>query len=491
MVSIARQLSLPLVITNDCHYVEPIDQRAHDILLCIQTGKTVDDPNRLRFVPKFYMAGPEELRERLSYLDADIIEQGLRNTVIIAQQCNVQFSPNGSHLPHFEIPEGFTEHSYLRHLCNERLRWRYGEPDQKVLTRLDFELDILERSGYVGYFLIVQDVTSFAREQGISVGPGRGSAVGSLVAYVLGITDLDPLPYDLLFERFLHLERVSMPDIDIDFCYERREEVINYVTKKYGQDNVCQIITFGTLGAKAAVRDVARTLGVPLREVDKVAKLIPTDVKMKLERAVEKSHELADLYNSDSTVREVIDIAKAIEGVPRHVSVHAAGVVIASEPLINFLPLAKSGKVVITQFEMNRVQGLGLLKMDFLGLRTLTIIRHCIENIKLSKGVDIDFTKMGYEDVKTYEMIAKGDTLGVFQLEGAGMRSFFAKLKPTCFEDVIAGISLFRPGPMDQIPKYLANKEDPTLIKYDDPRLEAILKVTYGCLVYQEQVQRL
>lgn len=491
LVKIAEELSLPLVLTNDVHYVTPEDHKAHDVLLCVQTGKVVTDPNRMRFVPQFHVTTAEELLERIPYLGYDVLTEAVANTVRIAEQCNVDFNFDEFHLPRFEIPEGYTELSYLEKICRERLTWRYPEPNETVLKRLEYELEVLGKAGYAGYMLITQDFTSFARSKGIPVGPGRGSAVGSMVAYVLGITDLDPLPFDLLFERFLHLERVTMPDIDIDFCYERREEVIQYVTEKYGHENVCQIVTFGTMGARAVVRDVARALGIPLSDADRVAKLVPEELNITLKDALEKSPDLLNLYKAEPRIKELLDIAQSLEGMPRHTSVHAAGVVIAPEPLKSLIPLAKSGQAVITQFNMNTVQELGLLKMDFLGLRTLTVIKDCLTNIKNNRGLDIDFSTIGFDDEATYTMLSKGDTLGVFQLEGGGMRNFFAKLRPNCFEDIVAGISLFRPGPMDQIPRYLENREHPEDIEYPDPRLEPILKVTYGCLVYQEQVQQI
>lgn len=490
LLTLATELGLPLVITNDCHYVTPQEQKAHDVLLCIQTGKVQSDTNRLRFVEGFHVATPEELLLRMPYVSRETLRQAMANTVDIAAQCDVQFAFGELHLPHFEIPEGYTEASYMRHLCHERLSWRYPDPGPEVMERLEYELDVLERAGYAGYFLIVQDFTTFARERDIPVGPGRGSAVGSLVAYVLGITDLDPLPYGLLFERFLHMERVSPPDIDIDFCYERRDEVIAYVTEKYGHDNVCQIITFGTLGARAVVRDVARVLGMPLNEADRLAKLVPEELNITLDDALGKSQELAALYTTDPRVRELLDIARVLEGMPRHSSVHAAGVVITPEPLTNLIPLARSGQAIITQFNMNTVMDLGLLKMDFLGLRTLTVIHDCVKLVQETRGKKLDFTEIGYADPATYAMLSRGETLGVFQLEGGGMRNFFAKLRPSSFEDIIAGISLFRPGPMEQIPRYLQNREAPHSITYADPRLEPILKVTYGCIVYQEQVQQ-
>lgn len=490
LVQLAAELKLPLVLTNDVHYVTPEDHKAHDVLLCVQTGKAVTDPNRMRFVPQFHATSAEELVARLPYLEPHVLHEAIANTVRIAERCHLEFDFDKRYLPRFEIPAGHTEQSYLEHLCRERLTWRYPNPSDEVRERLEYELRVFAEAGFAGYMLITQDFTSFARERGIPVGPGRGSAVGSLVAYVLGITDLDPLPFNLLFERFLHLERVSMPDIDIDFCYERRDEVIQYVTEKYGHANVCQIVTFGTLGARAAVRDVARALAIPLSEADRIAKLVPEELSITLRDALTKSPDLERLYQTDERVKELLDLAEALEGMPRHTSVHAAGVVITPEPLVNLIPLAKSGQAVITQFDMNTVQELGLLKIDFLGLRTLTVIKDCVDNIKVSRGLTIDFDSLGFEDAATYAMLAKGDSLGVFQLEGGGMRNFFAKLRPTCFEDIVAGISLFRPGPMDQIPRYLANRENPDGIQYADPRLEPILKVTYGCLVYQEQVQQ-
>jgi len=491
LVELAKEHSLPLVLTNDVHYVEEEDHPAHDVLLCVQMAKTLSDPSRLRFVPKFHVTTAEELMARINYLPVEIVSEAINNTVRIAEKCDVEFDFSQVHLPKYEIPAGFTEQGYLEKLCRDKLTWRYPNPSAEVLERLTFELEVLGKAGYAGYMLIVQDFTSFAREQGIPVGPGRGSAVGSIVAYILGITDLDPLPYGLLFERFLHLERITMPDIDIDFCYERRDEVIKYVTEKYGSENVCQIVTFGTLGARAAVRDVARALAIPLPEVDRIAKLVPEELNITLKDSLEKSPDLSAMYHADARIKELLDLAQALEGVPRHISVHAAGVVIAPAPLRTLIPMAKSGQAVITQFDMDTVMELGLLKMDFLGLRTLTVIRDCLANIKENVGHAPDFARIGYEDAATYAMIARGDTLGVFQLEGGGMRNFFTKLRPTCFEDVVAGISLFRPGPMEQIPRYLEGRERPEGIRYADLRLEPILKVTYGCLVYQEQVQQI
>jgi len=490
LVQMAADLNLPLVLTNDVHYVTREDHKAHDVLLCVQTAKVITDPNRMRFVPQFHVATAEELVKRMPYIESQILREAIANTVRIAEACQLEFDFAKRYLPRFEIPPGHTEQSYLEQLCRERLPWRYPNPSDAVRERLEYELSVFGEAGFAGYMLVTQDFTNFAHARGIPVGPGRGSVVGSLVAYVLGITDLDPLPLDLLFERFLHLERVSMPDIDIDFCYERRDEVIQYVTEKYGHENVSQIVTFGTMGVRAAVRDVARALAIPLPEVDRIVKLVPETLNIKLREALNESPDLLKLYQSDERVKDLLDIAEALEGMPRHTSVHAAGVVIAPEPLVNLIPLAKSGSAVITQFEMNTVQELGLLKIDFLGLRTLTVIKDCIDNVKSSRGVALDFASMGYDDAATYTMLAKGDSLGVFQLEGGGMRNFFAKLRPNCFEDIVAGISLFRPGPMDQIPRYLANRAQPRSIKYDHPCLEPILKVTYGCLVYQEQVQQ-
>lgn len=491
LIQMASETGIPLVITNDTHYVRAEDYEAHDALLCIQTGKTVHDTNRMRFVPEFHLKSVDELAKALAYLPPDAIAQAFANTVQIAERCNVSFEFGKTKLPIYSVPDGFTAETYLRHLCLERLTWRYPLPTDEVRDRLNYELSVIEKMGFASYFLIVQDFINYAREKGIPVGIGRGSGAGSVVAYVLGITGLDPLPYDLVFERFLNTERVSMPDFDTDFCYERRGEVIEYVTNKYGAENVCQIITFGTMGAKAAVRDVARALGLSFQDGDRVAKMIPAELDITIDKALEKVPELVEMYERDETTRKLIDIARSLEGLPRHSSVHAAAVVITPEPLEDMVPLAKNGDAVTTQFPWTTVDELGLLKMDFLGLRTLTVIADTVADIKRNYSLDIDLDAMGFGDPKVYELLSNGDTLGVFQLEGGGMRNFMRQLKPSTFEDIIAGISLFRPGPMDQIPRYIENKNNPGKIKYADPRLEPILKVTYGCLVYQEQVQQI
>ncbi len=490
LVRMHGETAIPLVITNDIHYVKAEDYQAHDALLCIQTGKTVHDQNRMRFVPEFHLKSSDELLQRLSYLPEQLLEQALQNTVLIAERCQVEFEFGKTKLPVYEVPPGFTAETYLRHLCAERLTNRYPEPTEAIWERLNYELRVIEKMGFASYFLIVQDFINHARHKGIPVGIGRGSGAGSVVAYVLGITGLDPLPYDLVFERFLNEERVSMPDFDTDFCYERRGEVIEYVTEKYGAENVCQIITFGTMGAKAAVRDVARALGLSFADGDRIAKLIPAELDITIDSALEKVSELKQLYDQDQSTHQLIDIARSLEGLPRHSSVHAAAVVITPQPLDELVPLARNADAITTQYPWTTIDELGLLKMDFLGLRTLTVIADAVADIKRNHQIDIDLDRMTFDDPAVFELLSSGDTLGVFQLEGGGMRNFMRQLKPQNFEDIIAGISLFRPGPMEQIPRYLENKHNPNKIKYADPKLESILKVTYGCLVYQEQVQQ-
>lgn len=484
------ETGIPLVITNDIHYVKAEDYQAHDALLCIQTGKTVHDQNRMRFVPEFHLKSSDELQKRLSYLPEEVLQQAFRNTVLIADRCQVEFEFGKTKLPVYEVPPGFTAETYLRHLCKERLTNRYPEPTEAIWERLNYELTVIEKMGFASYFLIVQDFINHARDKGIPVGIGRGSGAGSVVAYVLGITGLDPLPYDLVFERFLNEERVSMPDFDTDFCYERRSEVIDYVTQKYGAENVCQIITFGTMGAKAAVRDVARALGLSFADGDRIAKLIPAELDITIDSALEKVPELRQLYEQDESTHQLIDIARSLEGLPRHSSVHAAAVVITPQPLDELVPLARNADAITTQYPWTTIDELGLLKMDFLGLRTLTVIADAVADIKRNHQIEIDLDRMSFDDPAVFELLSSGDTLGVFQLEGGGMRNFMRQLKPENFEDIIAGISLFRPGPMEQIPRYLENKHNPDKVKYADPKLEPILKVTYGCLVYQEQVQQ-
>ncbi|MCI7413026.1 MAG: DNA polymerase III subunit alpha, partial [Clostridiales bacterium] len=487
LIRLSRETGIPMVCTNDVHYVNREDAEAHDILLCIQTATNVYDENRMRFAnDQFYLKSEQEMREIFRELP-----EAVENTHKVAMRCNVEFTFGEYHLPEFLPPEGKTNKQYLRELCADGLRERYDEVTEQLRGRLDYELGVIESMGYVEYFLIVWDFINYAKEHGIMVGPGRGSAAGSLVAYCLRITDIDPIRYNLIFERFLNPERVSMPDIDIDFCIERRGEVIDYVRRKYGEENVSQIITFGTMKAKAVVRDVGRALNLPYADADRIAKAIPFDLKMTLDRALEMSPDLKKMYDEDSTVRKVIDMSRKLEGMPRHASTHAAGVVISRLPLDEYVPLYMSDKGVATQFNMTTIEELGLLKMDFLGLRNLTVIRDALAMIRRNHGVSIDFARMGYDDKAVYEMIAAGNTEGIFQLESGGMTSFMKNLKPTCFEDVVAGISLYRPGPMDSIPRYIDNKKNPGRIQYVTPELAPILDVTYGCLVYQEQVMQI
>ncbi|MDI6600521.1 MAG: DNA polymerase III subunit alpha [Thermoanaerobacteraceae bacterium] len=487
LINLSKETGIPLVATNDVHYIYREDAQAQDILLCIQTNKKVDDQDRLRFEsPEFYLKSSDEMAELFHY-----IPEAIENTARIAEKCNVNFEFDRVYLPEFPVPEGYDNFSYLKKLCYDGLSVRYDHATKELTDRLDYELSVIQKMGYVDYFLIVWDFIRFARENNIVTGPGRGSAAGSLVAYTLGITRIDPIRYNLLFERFLNPERVSMPDIDCDFCYERRNEVIDYVVKKYGQDRVAQIATFGTMAARAAIRDVGRALNMSYSEVDSIAKMIPFELNMTIDKALELNPDLKARYVSDENVKNLIDMAKRLEGLPRHTSTHAAGVVISKFPLTDIVPLQKSEDAVITQFPMGTLEELGLLKMDFLGLRTLTVIRDAIENVRKYRSVDIDLDRMDYDDPKVYEMISAGDTDGVFQLESSGMRQFMRDLKPSCLEDIIAGISLYRPGPMDQIPLYVYNKNHPEEVTYEHPLLKPILEVTYGCMVYQEQVMQI
>lgn len=488
LIQLSKELNVPMVATNDVHYIRKEDAEAHDVLLAIQTATSINDEKRLTFPnDEFYLKSEKEMRTVFA-----AIPEAIDNTQMVADACDVEFEFGQYHLPEFESPEGKTNKEYLRELCNEGLEQRYGEsPESHLQERLDYELNIIESMGYVEYFLIVWDFINYAKQNGIMVGPGRGSAAGSLVAYCLKITDIDPIKYNLIFERFLNPERISMPDIDIDFCYERRQEVIDYVTQKYGEDRVCQIITFGTMKAKQAVRDVGRALDVSYSETDAIAKAIPFDLGMTIKKALETSPELKAMYEGNPKAKQVLDMAKSLEGMPRHASTHAAGVVISKEPIDHYVPLYLSDKGAATQFPMTTIEELGLLKMDFLGLRNLTVIRDALELIEKNHGVNIDFSKMGYDDLGVYEMIAQGNTQGVFQLESQGMTQFMKSLKPGCFEDIVAGIALYRPGPMDSIPKYIENKKNIENIKYATPDLEPILGVTYGCLVYQEQVMQI
>ena len=488
LMRLSKKYQIPLVATNDVHYLRREDRNLHDILLCIQTGKTISDSNRMEFpTDEFYLKSPEEMQQIFGY-----IPEALKNTLEIAEKCNVEFEFGKINLPKFQLPEGKSDaFEYLKELALEGFKKRYSKDDKAAYDRLMMELQVIKDMGFVEYFLIVQDFINYAKQNNIMVGPGRGSAAGSIVAYCLGITNVDPIKYDLLFERFLNPERVSMPDIDIDFCYQRRQEVIDYVTRKYGEDRVSQIITFGTMAARASIRDVGRVLGIPYSQVDEIAKMIPFSPGMTIDKALEINHELKKIYEQNDTVRKIIDTARNLEGMPRHASVHAAGVVISSCPITDLVPLARTDDAIVTQFPMTTLEELGLLKMDFLGLRTLTVIQNTLELVKKNRGIEIDLDRIDYNDKNVYEFISEGNTNGVFQLESSGMKQFMKELKPENLEDIIAGISLFRPGPMDQIPVYIQNKNNREKIEYLHPSLEPILNVTYGCIVYQEQVMQI
>ena len=485
--SLAKELGIKTVATNDVHYVEKSDAEAQDVLLCIQTGKFVDDENRMRMsADEFYLKNADEMEQALYNY-----RESLDTTLEIAEKCDLELTFVERHLPSFSAPDGLDNMSYLMQLAEAGLQRKMPNAGEEAHARLALELSIIERMGFVDYFLIVWDFVNFAHRNGIFVGPGRGSGAASLVAYSLDITDVDPLKYDLPFERFLNPERISMPDFDIDFCIERRQEVIDYVVAKYGKDNVAQIITFGSMAAKAAVKDVGRALHMPLGEVDKISKLIPKTLGITLNRALEVSFELKNLYDTDEHVKKLIDLSLKLEGLPRHASTHAAGVVISAKPITEYVPLQRNDEAITTQFPKDTIEELGLLKMDFLGLRTLTVIRDTLEFIRQHGKQVPDLGRLQYDDPKVYAMISAADTDGVFQLESAGMRQFMLQLKPGNLEDVIAGISLFRPGPMDQIPKYLAGKNDPEHVRYLHERLRPALQATYGCMVYQEQVMRI
>lgn len=488
LISLAREMNVPLVATNDCHYLEEKDADAQEVLLCIQTGKTLDDANRMRMdTRQLYVKSEDEMRTLFASCP-DAVDR----TQEIADRCNVEFEFGVTRLPHYPVPEGETALSMLTCLTHEGLRERY--PDAKETDepwqRLNYELNVISSMGYVDYFLIVWDFIRYAKSQGIMVGPGRGSGAGSIVAYSLGITMLDPLKYQLLFERFLNPERVSMPDIDVDFCYERRQEVIDYVARKYGADHVSQIITFGTLQAKGCIRDVGRVLGMSYQDTDAVAKAIPFDLGMTLEKALTLSPLLKTMYDEQPEVHRLIDTAMTLEGMPRHASTHAAGVLITGKPVMEYVPLQRNDEVITTQYPMGTIERLGLLKMDFLGLRTLTVIRDTLDMLR-AQGIDMKPEDIPRDDPAVYEMISAGDTDGVFQFEGGGMRTFLTNMKPTCFEDIIAAISLYRPGPMESIPRYIQGKQNPSSIHYETEKLRPILDVTYGCMVYQEQVMQI
>ena len=488
LIAIARETGAPLVATNDCHYLEKKDAHAQEVLMCIQTGKTLADEQRMRMeTGELYVKSEEEMRALFRQ-----VPDAVDRTKEIADRCNVTFEFGVTRLPHYPVPEGETASQMLRRLCAEGMKRLY--PDAKEgdepYKRLEYELSTIEHMGYVDYFLIVWDFIHYAKSNGIMVGPGRGSGAGSIVAYSLGITMLDPLKYQLLFERFLNPERVSMPDIDVDFCYERRQEVIDYVARKYGEDHVSQIITFGTMAARGVVRDVGRVLGMSYQETDEVAKAVPMDLGMTLEKALNLSPMLRQLVDEKPQVKELIDTAMTLEGMPRHASTHAAGVLITGKPVMEYVPLQRNDEVITTQYPMGTIERLGLLKMDFLGLRTLTVIRDTLDMMR-EAGVQMTPEEIPLDDASVYEMISRGDTEGVFQMEGAGMTGFLTNMKPACFEDIIAAISLYRPGPMESIPRYIAGKQDPSCIVYKTEKLRPILDVTYGCMVYQEQVMQI
>ena len=488
VIRLSRELDIPLAATNDCHYINAEDWEAHDILLCIQTGKKVADENRMRYEGgQYYVKSEEEMRELFSY-----IPEAIDNTAKIAERCNVEIEFGVTKLPRYEVPEGYDSWGYLNHLCSEGFKERYPEDDGTLKERLEYELGVIKSMGYVDYFLIVWDFINFARSHGIAVGPGRGSAAGSIVSYCLKITNIDPIRYQLLFERFLNPERVSMPDIDVDFCYERRQEVIDYVVEKYGKDQVAQIVTFGTLAARGVIRDVGRVMDLPYSLCDQVSKMVPAELNITLDLALKKNPELKALYDTDEQVHKLIDMSRRLEGLPRHTSMHAAGVVISRTNIDEYVPLSRgSDGTITTQFTMTTLEELGLLKMDFLGLRNLTVLQDAVAMIQKDHGVKLDLDHIDFNDKRVMESIGTGKDDGVFQLESGGMKSFMKELKPESLEDIIAGISLYRPGPMDFIPKYLKGKNDPAAITYTCPQLEHILNPTYGCIVYQEQVMQI
>ena len=488
LINVAREMNVPLVATNDCHYLEEKDADAQEVLMCIQTGKTLEDETRMRMDTRELYVKSEEQMRRLFASCPEAID----NTQLIADRCNVSFDFDVTHLPEYPVPEGETHLGMLTRLCREGMARLYpdAKEEDEPYQRLQYELNTISQMGYVDYFLIVWDFIHYAKSNGIMVGPGRGSGAGSIVAYSLGITMLDPLKYQLLFERFLNPERVTMPDIDIDFCYERRQVVIDYVARKYGADHVSQIITFGTMAAKGVIRDVGRVLGMSYQETDAVAKAVPFDLGITLEKALQISPQLHHMYEERDDVRRLIDMAMTLEGMPRHASTHAAGVLITGHPVVEYVPLQRNDEVITTQYPMGTVEKLGLLKMDFLGLRTLTVIRDTFDILR-EQGINMSPEDIPLDDKAVYDMISSGDTDGVFQLEGGGMRTFLTNMKPACFEDIIAAISLYRPGPMESIPRYIAGKQNPDNVHYETPLLRPILDVTYGCMVYQEQVMQI
>lgn len=489
LLKLSRELKIDLVVTNDIHYTYESDAEPHDILLCIQTGKKVSDENRMRYEGgQYFCKSEQQMAELFPYA-----KEALENTHKIAERCNVEIVFGEQKVPKFDVPNGQDAFEYLKSLCEDGLKKRYGKnPKKELWDRLYYELNTIKEMGYVDYFLIVGDFIKYARDHGIAVGPGRGSAAGSIVAYCLTITNIDPMKYQLLFERFLNPERVSMPDIDIDFCFERRQEVIDYVVQKYGKENVVQIITFGTMAARMAIRDVGRVLDIPYAQVDAVSKMVPTELKITIDKALAINPELRNLYEKDETIKKLIDMSRRLEGLPRHSSMHAAGVVIGQKAIEEYVPLSRSSEnAITTQFTMTTIEELGLLKMDFLGLRTLTVIQDAVKLINKNKEEAINLEDIDYSNLKVYEMMGQAKTEGVFQFESSGMKSFLKELKPECLEDLIAGTSLYRPGPMEFIPKYIKGKRDKSSIKYACPQLKKILSPTYGCIVYQEQVMQI
>ena len=488
LLRMSEELHIPLVATNDVHYTYEDDVAAHDILLCIQTGKKLTDENRMRYEGgQYFVKSPEQMAELFPYA-----LQALENTHKIAKRCHVEIEFGVTKLPRFDVPSPYTSWEYLNKLCYEGLDERYGDRAEELKPRLKYELDTIQKMGYVDYFLIVWDFIRYARDHGIPVGPGRGSAAGSIVSYTLGITQLDPIRYNLLFERFLNPERVSMPDIDVDFCFERRQEVIDYVVRKYGKDCVAQIVTFGTMAARGVIRDVGRVMDLPYALCDSIAKMIPQELNITIDKALEMNHELKTLYDTDEKIKELINMSRRLEGLPRHTSMHAAGVVISQKEVNEYVPLSRAADgTIVTQFTMTTLEELGLLKMDFLGLRTLTVIDNAVRLVAKDTGRKLDMLKIDYNDRAVLDSIGTGKTEGVFQLESGGMKNFMKELKPQSLEDIIAGISLYRPGPMDFIPQYIRGKNNPETITYDCPQLQPILEPTYGCIVYQEQVMQI
>lgn len=488
LIELSRELDIPLVATNDAHYLKREDAYNHEVLLCIQTGKRMTDPDRMRFeTDELYVKSPEEMSDYFRN-----VPDAIENTVKIAEKCNVEFEFGHTILPNYDVPKEFATHyDYLEKLTKDGLIQRYGEnPSEEVKQRAEYELSVINKMGYVDYFLIVWDYIHYAKTHNIPVGPGRGSGAGSIVAYAIGITDIDPIAYGLIFERFLNPERISMPDFDVDFCFEKRDKVIEYVEEKYGKDHVSQIITFGTMSARMVIRDVARVLDLPYAEADKLAKMIPNELHITIKKAMEQNRELKELYESSEDIKKLLDIAMALEGMPRQASTHACGIVITKEPVVNYVPLYVRDGAISTQYIMTTLEELGLLKMDFLGLRTLTVIQDTIDLVKKNQGIDVQFDEK-MNDPKVYKLWQNGESVGIFQFESQGMTNFMKELKPDCLEDIIAGVSLYRPGPMDQIPRYIANKKDPEHAVYTHPALKPILEVTYGCMVYQEQVMQI